>query len=154
MGYFLNAFLGQVDTLDKIERKFNSAKVVSLTTDIALIPMSENLFNEINNYRGENAIRKWEFLTTDVEDVILALIGNDKLSYVEIEYFGGEGGQSGIIWKDGKRIFEIEFQQEVVNAILREFGVEKEEKMRDEFDTVGLGRHRNTEDWIKEGGVR
>jgi hypothetical protein len=149
MGYFLNAFLGPVDNLKKIESKFNKAKVVPVTTEIALIPMTEDLFNEINNYRSENQIGKWELLTTDVENEILTLIGNEKLSYLEVEYFGGEGGQSGIIWKDGKRIFEVEFQQEVVNEILRQFGVVKDKKMRDEFDTVGLGRHRHTEDWIK-----
>jgi hypothetical protein len=149
MSYFLNAFLGQVDNLKKIERKFKSASVVSLTTDIALIPMTEDLFNEMNNSRTENGIGKWEFLTTDVENAILTLIGNEKLSYVEVEYFGGEGGQSGIIWKDRKRIFEAEFQQETVNEILRQLGVVKDKKMSDEFDTVGLGRHRNTVDWLK-----
>jgi hypothetical protein len=149
MGYFLNAFLGQINNLKRIESKFKKAKVVPLTTEIALIPMTEDLFDEINNYRNENHIEKWELLTTDVENEILKLIGNEKLSYLEVEYFGGEGGQSGIVWKDGKRVFEVSFQQEVVNEILRQFGVVKDKKLRDEFDTVGLGRHRNTEDWIK-----
>jgi hypothetical protein len=86
-----------------------------------------------------------------LENEIMKIIGNEKVSYVEVEYLGGEGGQSGIIWNEGKRIFEREFQLEVVNEILRHFGVVKDKKMRDEFDTVGLGRHRNTEDWMKQG---
>jgi hypothetical protein len=150
MGYYLNAFLGQVHNLKKIESKFTASKIVPLTTELALIPMTGQLFNEINNYRGNNSIGKWQFLTSDIENEILKLVEDEMVAYIEVEYFGGEGGQSGIIWKDGKRIFEKEFDQEVVNSILRKFGVVKGKSKRDELDTIGLGRHRNTEDWIDE----
>ena len=85
-----------------------------------------------------------------MEKEILGLIGSDMVSYIEVEYFAGEGRQSGIIWMEGKRIFEMEFEQGVVNRVLQHFGVMKGKSKRDEFDTVGLGRHRNTKDWIKE----
>jgi hypothetical protein len=150
MGYLLNAFLGRPDGLKKIERRFPTSKIVLLTTEIALIPMTGRLFNEINNYRGNNIIKKWQFLTSDVENEILGVIDHDMISYIEVEYFGGQGGQSGIIWQKGKRIFEKEFQQGVVNEILRLFGVLKDKIDRDAFDTVRLGRHRNTEDWIED----
>lgn len=150
MGYYLNAFLGRVNNLKKIESKFKTSKVVPLTTEIAFIPMTGKLFNEINNFRGDNGIGKWQFLTADIEVEILKLIDDEMIAYIEVEYFGGQGGQSGIIWRDGKRVFEKVFDQEVANSILRQFGVVKEKSKRDEFDTVGLGRHRNTEDWIDE----
>jgi hypothetical protein len=150
MGYNLNAFLGRSDELKNIERRFRTSKIVQLTSDIALIPMTGELFDEINNYRTGNDIGKWQFLTSNVEKDILGLIGDDMVSYIEVHYFGGQGGQRGIIWRKGTRIFEMEFQQDVVNAVLRQFGVIKEKSKKDEFDTVGLGRHRNTEDWIEE----
>lgn len=147
MGYYLKAFIGRLEDLEKVKGKFQNAKTISLTDEIALTPMTKDLFNEINNYRTNNEIGKYEFLTTDVENEILMIINDGMISYVEVEYWGGEGGQSGIIWKEGKRIFEKDFEQEVVNAILRQFGIVRS-KLRDEFDTVGLGRERNTEDWI------
>ncbi|MCD9017981.1 hypothetical protein [Parachryseolinea silvisoli] len=150
MGYNLNAFLGRPDELKIIETRFRTSKVIQLTSDIALIPMTEELFDEINNYRTGNDIGRWQFLTGNVEKEILALVGNDMVAYFEVDYFGGVGGQSGIIWKERTRIFEMESQQDVVNAILRQFGVVKEKGKRDEFDTVGLGRQRKTEDWISE----
>jgi hypothetical protein len=70
------------------------------------------------------------------------------LAYIEAEYFGGEGGQSGIIWKDGKRTAEFAYRQEVINNVLRYFGIIANEN-QDEFDTLGLGRHRNTRDWME-----
>lgn len=68
------------------------------------------------------------------------------IAYVEAEYFGGMGNQSGIIWRDGKRIFKKLAEQDVINIILNQFGI-KRSKSLDEFDTVGLGRYRNTKDW-------
>jgi hypothetical protein len=149
MGYYLNAFLGRPDELKKIEGKFRALKIVPLTSELALIPMTGQLFDEINNYRGNNQIGKWQFLTSDVEMEILRLIDSDMVSYIEVEYFGGQGGQSGIVWKQGKRVFEKEFQEDIVNSILRQFGIVKGKNSKDEFATVGLGRHRNTEDWIE-----
>jgi hypothetical protein len=67
MGYYLNAFLGQVNNLKKIEKQFKSARVVSLANDIALIPMCGDLFNEINNYRSDHDIGKWQFPTRDLK---------------------------------------------------------------------------------------
>jgi len=151
MGYYLNAFLGRPDSLKIIKDRFRTCKVVLLTAEIALIPMTGELFDEINNFRSNHETGTWRFLTTNVENEILALIENDDLAYVEVEYFGGQGAQSGIIWTEGKRWYEKESGQEVLNTILRHFGVIKEKSKKDEFDTVGLGRHRNTNDWIEAG---
>lgn len=59
MGYNLNAFLGRRDELKKIEAKFRTSKIIQLTSDIALIPMTEELFDEINNYRTAEDIGNW-----------------------------------------------------------------------------------------------
>jgi hypothetical protein len=55
----------------------------------------------------------------------------------------------GIIWKEGKRTFEADFGKGVINKILNQFGVVKAKSL-DEFDTVGLDRHRWTGDWIND----
>lgn len=149
MGYYLTGFLGRQEDLKGIEKKFQNSKIIPLTDQIALVPMTGELFDEINNYRGNNDIGKYKFLTSDIENEILKVIDGQMISYVEVEYFGGQGGQSGIIWKEGKRIFEKEFDQGVVNSILGHFGIVRGKSM-DEFDTVGLGRHRNTADWLEE----
>ena len=146
MGYYLKAFIGRSDDLKMVKNKFKNARTVSLTDEIALIPFTAELFDEVNNYRSNNGIGNYEFLTTDVEREILLVMGDRLFSYVEVEYFGGLGRQSGMIWQGGKRIWERELEQEVVNEILRNFGIVRS-KSNDEFDTVGLGRKRNTEDW-------
>jgi hypothetical protein len=67
MGYNLKAFLGRPDELKIIEIRFRTSKIIQLTSDIALIPMTEELFDEINNYRTGDDIGKWQFLTGNVE---------------------------------------------------------------------------------------
>lgn len=149
MGYYLNSFVGRQERLEKLALQFTSAKVVSLKQGVALVPMTGELFNEINNYRVNNDLKGWEFLTKDVEREILGKIGSDMIAYIEVEFFGGVGGQTGVIWKDGKRVYEEYSKKNVVNSILQQFGVVKDKSSWDEFDSVGLGQHRDTDDWVR-----
>lgn len=70
------------------------------------------------------------------------IIGGGLVAYVEAEYFGGVGEQSAVLWRDGVR-------EELgsINEALRALGV-RGIAGRDEFDTVDLGRHRSTQDWL------
>lgn len=149
MGYNLKAFIGQVESLESVTTQFKNAKLISLTQQIVLIPMTGDLFNEINDYRTNNNIDGYEYLTTDIESEILKTIHIGLIAYIEVEYFGGTGVQNGILWKNGKRIFEHSGTKDVVNLILKQFGITRS-KSRDEFETVGLNRHRYTEDWLDD----
>lgn len=148
MGYNLKAFIGQVENLGSVTARFKNAKLISLTQQIALIPMTGDLFNEINGYRANNNIDGYEYLTTNIELEILKTIHTGLIAYIEVEYFGGIGVQNGILWKNGKRKLEHSGPKDAVNSILQQFGITRS-KSRDEFDTVGLNRHRYTEDWIE-----
>lgn len=80
---------------------------------------------------------------------------------VENDTFSGVGEQSSIVWKDGECIFgpihtvtnmfepysdeNVPLEYAAVNQALHALGVIKEAK--DEFSALGLGRHRNTEEW-------
>ncbi|SKC73606.1 hypothetical protein [Ohtaekwangia koreensis] len=146
MGYYLQAFIGRDEDLKIIEKSFEHANVIALVDHIALLPLTEELYNEINNYQKSESIDTFEFLTTETERQILQIIQHKMIAYVEAEYFGGMGNQCGIIWRDGKRIFKKLAEQDVINIILNQFGI-KRSKSLDEFDIVGLGRYRNTKDW-------
>jgi len=146
MGYYLNAFIGSIENLEAITLRFKNAKTVLLTNQLAIFPMTSDLFNEINDYRASSNIGKYLFLTSDIENEILRTIGDRSVAYIELEYFGGSGVQKGIVWKNGKRISEYN-ELNAVNSILRQFGIART-KTKDEFETIGLNRHRNTEDWL------
>jgi hypothetical protein len=81
---------------------------------------------------------------------------NGPVAYVEAEYFDGTGEQSAVLWDTGQVVLgrlhlaeraSIPAVGTPISQALRRLGVTKGDH-QDEFDAVGLGRHRNTEDWL------
>lgn len=121
MGHFLKAFIGHKDNLTPIREKFISAKSVNLNNEISMIPMTDELFDEMNKLETSPGIKSFEFLTENIEKKTLELIGNKKLAYVESEFFGGQGGHIGLIWNNGHRDFVGDFKKSTMNEILKKF---------------------------------
>ena len=148
MGYYLRAFIGKETTIKILQDRYNNSNATKLQQGFALIPMTEELFDEINRMKQSDDIDKFELLTENVEYEILQLVGNLELAYVESEFHGGKGGHSGIIWKDCERKYIGTFKFSTMNTILKKLGI-KRTLFLDEFQTLNLDRYRNTEDWIK-----
>ncbi len=147
MGYTLQAFIGRQSDLKIISAKYDNAQVVSVGQEISIIPMTEDLFDEINALSISEDINSFTFLTTNIEQEILKLIDNNSIGYIEADYFGGEGGQIGILWKDKRRLKLFDKTHNTINSILKYFGTTAHFG-KDEFDTLNLGRHRETIDWL------
>lgn len=69
------------------------------------------------------------------------------LAYVEAEFFGGTGAQAHALFSEGKAIGQAVVSENAINDALRYLGVAKGEA-RDEFEAVGLGQHRDTDEWV------
>ena len=82
------------------------------------------------------------------------------VAYLEADIFGGTGTQATVLWRNGEVCLgpvSGEFtataphpsssRQWPFNQALRELGVDRGDAF-DEFDAVGLGRWRHTEDWV------
>jgi hypothetical protein len=93
-----------------------------------------------------------------------AMSHDRKVLYMFSETAGGPGTKEAIAWHKGELLYgpsgtcdiEADFEpgyhltprDNAVNAGLRAIGVQATED-RDEYKTVGLDRHRMTEDWLK-----
>ncbi|MFL9485583.1 hypothetical protein ACI6Q2_22570 [Chitinophagaceae bacterium LWZ2-11] len=148
MGYYLQAFVGKQNDLEIIKDNFSVTVLRELGQGLCLIPMTEQLFDQINNYVSSNEISSFKYLTENVEREILKCINNKELAYVEADYFGGTGSQIGIVWKEGKRYMEFASGQNVINKVLSFLGVISDSE-KDEFATLELDKYRNTEDWTE-----
>jgi len=148
MGYTLKAYIGKKENLNPILEKYSESQIVDLGYGISMIPMTEELFDQINNLEVSNSIDKFEFLTDYIERKTIEAIGLRQLAYVESEFFGGQGGHIGIIWGNGKRVYFGEHGKNTMNEIMKRLGINRT-LMKDEFETVGLSKFRHTEDWIK-----
>jgi hypothetical protein len=78
------------------------------------------------------------------------------VAYVEADYSGGVGEQSVEVWDSGKVVLDhlhlaakapVPAAGTPIAQALRRLGVAKGD-YHDEFDAVGLGRHRDTDDWL------
>ena len=149
MGYYLQGFICRQSDTSLFTDKFDKAVSVELGQGVALIPMTEELFDQINNFSSSPSVEKFEYMTENVEQKVLSAIGDKKIAYVEAEYFGGEGGQIAIIWNNSKREQILLFGQDKINQVLKDFGVTANEG-QDEFLTLGFGLRRNTKEWIED----
>lgn len=75
------------------------------------------------------------------------LSAHSALAYIEAEFFGGSGTQAHAIYSAGKSIGEPVVSESSINDALSYLGISKGDSL-DEFEAVGLGRHRNTESWL------
>lgn len=69
------------------------------------------------------------------------------LAYVEAEFFGGAGAEAHALFSDGKAIGQAVVSESAINEALRCLGVGKG-AANDEFEAVGLGQHRDTDEWL------
>jgi len=148
MGYSLKAYLGKEENLNPILEKYSESKKVNLNEGISMIPMTDELFDEINEMKPSSGISTFEFLTENIENKTIQIIENREVAYVESEFFGGQGGHIGIIWRNGKRDFLTESDKSSMNKILKRLGVNRT-LLKDEFEKVGLAKNRHTEDWFE-----
>lgn len=83
------------------------------------------------------------------------------IAYVEAEFFGGVGQQGSVVWEGGEVVLgplvdraepspPTKLEAGPINRALRRLGVQRSPDDVDEFATLGLGKYRNTEDWLDQ----
>jgi hypothetical protein len=149
MGYRIHAFICRQSDSSLLTDRFDKAVNVDIGQGLSLIPMTEELFDQINNFTSSPSVDNFEYMTNHVEQKILTAIGDRKCAYVEAEYFGGKGGQMAIIWNNNRREQVLPFGQNRINQMLKDFGATTN-KGQDEFSTLGFGFHRNTRKWVED----
>ncbi|MGE3802534.1 MAG: hypothetical protein AB7H80_16070 [Candidatus Kapaibacterium sp.] len=146
MGYYLQAIIGKQQTLAQHASDFRHARVVPLAQGLAIIPLTDDLYEEIAD---DGEVERFEKLSSGVEKWGQRISVVAPVAYIEAEFFGGTGGQSAIVWSGGWRVLEPIHAENAINQVLRFFGI-RVDGAHDEFAAVGLGRHRNTDEWIVE----
>lgn len=71
------------------------------------------------------------------------------VAYLEAEFWGGQGVQAHALFRAGVAVGSPVVAEHAINQALRQFGVQPGSH-HDEFEAVGLGRHRDTDDWADE----
>ena len=158
--YELEAILARKETIEGALGDFQQARIIRLPQDILMIPMVGRLLMELEiKYQGGTKVTEpeiqqfsqsidpaFERLIVGVEKFARYLSKHGLVAYVEATFVGGYGGHETMIWENGKVVGS---RGDDINLVLRKLGVIAI-RDSDEFDTVGLGRHRITKQWLTE----
>lgn len=153
MAYYLNGVVGRLTVLERQRDRYSNARVVPLTHGFAIIPLTSDLRRELDPAAQDvgwdsSALEEHaESLTAWLRDISR----DGAAAYLEALLFGDSGGQEAIVWRDGEVVLGPVTSSTYgsINEALRFLGVPIDPGQPDEFDTLGLGRHRRTDQWVE-----
>ncbi|MEU4522154.1 hypothetical protein AB0F52_25980 [Amycolatopsis sp. NPDC024027] len=155
MGYQLQGAIATDPVLRKLAGTAEEGCIVPLTQRLCLLPMTDALFDAVTVAGAPTLDAFWK-APTGFGRALAACSAGGPITYVEADYFGGSGTQSAQVWDGGQVALgplhlatgkPIPAEGSPISRALRRLGVIKG-KYFDEFDAVGLGRHRETGDWL------
>ena len=149
MSYVLQAILAKEEIIARLCTELKAGKTIGLEQGFAMIPVDAKLADIIDPAKDSESIDDFIMLTDTLEKTLLEGLKEAKFAYLESEFFGGSGGHQGIVWEAGKRILKVSESYTGANRILQKLGVNRTSQL-DEFDCLGLGRHRSVDDWLEE----
>ncbi len=153
MAYVLEAVIGEAQALRTVPWPQPIAVPVPLPHGLALLPMTDDLYAAL----GGHAVLGFEKLLANLEPPLATCSSTAPVSYVEAEFFGGDGRQRAALWSGGRLAagpLSVEEDEpwgpegSPISQILRLLGVDRGTR-HDEFEALGLGRHRRTTDWSR-----
>jgi len=160
MGHCIRGFIGRRDDLRRAADGLPGARVVALAAGFGFLPVTDRLADDREAVPFEDLERLTTRLCRWAEEESCLF----PLAYVETEYFGGHGWQAAVAWVGGRAVFgplrtpdlreasklaPIPLRQRAINQAVRHVGVDRGAAL-DEFEALGLGRHRSNEAWLSE----
>lgn len=129
-----------------------SAVVCPLVQGFALVPITDSVAAELKTVPSRG-VPPLADMASGLVEVALRTSEGTPVAYISTEYFGGHGGQDAIAWLNGDMIFSPKskgygdvWPNSAISQALRTIGVIANAG-QDEFDTLGLGNHRETHRW-------
>jgi hypothetical protein len=147
MAYFLQAIVGNRTHLERVCPQ--GLRVVPLPLDarLAMIPLPDELMDAAGwPASTELTPEEAPMIRPRVEAFLVQASQEGLIGHIQAEYWGGVGEQFACGWQGGVMVYPYGGQHDV-NGLLKLLGVKR--GTDDEWDTVGLGRHRHTEEWLK-----
>jgi hypothetical protein len=153
--YCLEAVVATEPVLRELAAGVPEARVVLLGQHLSLLPMTDAPFDAVTVAGAPELDGFWK-AHAGLGRLLAACSATGPAAYVEADYFGGTGTQSAQVWDVGKVALGPLHKGEQekfaaggspISQALRRLGVTKGDHV-DEFDAVGLGRHRRTDDWL------
>ncbi|MBR1593051.1 MAG: hypothetical protein IJ666_08625 [Ruminococcus sp.] len=145
MGHNINAFIAKEYVIQRISEHWIHAEKYNLPQGYALSLLNDNLLDDIEElFNKEDTCKypQFQFLTDSVISFFAQESKGTEIIYIETDYFGGYGTQSGILFENGQMMSKPMQGEGTINFLLHKIGVYRENN-KDEFDSLQLFRFRH-----------
>lgn len=153
--YCLQAVIATESVLRELAGSIAVACIVPLGQHLWILPMTDALFDAVTATGAPQLDGFWK-APTGFDHLLTACSETGPVTYIEADYFGGAGTQTAQVWEAGQAVLgplHLAVKESSpttgtpISQALRRLGAAKGNHI-DEFDAVGLGRHRDTGDWL------
>jgi hypothetical protein len=119
-----------------------------------MIPVTDDFFSEIEPraVRCGDEEGMFEYLSARITELLQSASRRGIIGYIGAEFFGGEGNQCAVLYEAGQPVLGPLIGSDALNRALAALGVGRAAN-RDEFETIGLGKHRFTDRWISQSDL-
>ncbi|MCZ4102509.1 MULTISPECIES: hypothetical protein [Streptomyces] len=153
--YCLQAVIATESVLRELVGSTAGACIVPLGQHLWLLPMTDALFDAVTVAGASELDGFWK-APAGLDRLLATCSETGPVAYIEADHFGGAGTQTAQVWNAGQvalgplRLAEggpSPTTGTPISQALRWLGAAKGDHV-DEFAAVGLGRHRDTGDWL------
>jgi hypothetical protein len=142
MSHFIKGIIACSETADAVCKELQALRAVSLHEGFAFIPINAEESSPDECFAG------FRSLTAEFHESLKRLSRLGRFAYIETEYWAGDGCQGAVVYDKNEVLLTPECADyRPINKALRLCGVVNA-RSKDEFDTVGLGHHRDNDDWL------
>jgi hypothetical protein len=155
--YELRGVIAAEEVLAPVADVFDVRPVALRGGRLWLLPLTDDRYRTVTGTRNT-------FLCTDDDlpamftELLVTCSMAGPIAFVEADFFGGEGAQAARVWWEGELAMGPlfmspgeEYDPTPISQALLTLGVGGGGRF-DAFELVGLGWHRETEDWVRLGG--
>jgi hypothetical protein len=148
MAHFVTGLIARHAALRTLAAAHALPSPVVLTEVLSLLPLGSDELERLLPDDADDFHAGFNYLSPALSAVLQTLSARSTLLYFETEYFGGMGTQGAAVFRDGELVFGPQAAElGPINNALAVLGVRTVPPAVDEFETVGLQRHRSVEDW-------
>jgi hypothetical protein len=145
MSYSIQAFVALQDTFSADPS--NGLAVIRLDNGVEIVPIGSTTRKLYNIPFLPLTDKGSEELPAVLLELYSTLGPKLPAAYIEAEFFGGSGVQAHVLISQHGAGVGVDVSDDAINDALAWLGVQPRDG-KDRFDTVGLGKHRETDGWL------
>lgn len=150
MGHFVTGLVAQPKQLEEFAEKHSLHKPIALTQGLSILPLRDEDLDAFLKPPMIGHPEGFTYLSEQLVNEVAPASESGAILYFETEYFGGTGAQGAAVFSKGSLVFGPKSAESgPINEALRVLGVKVTPPAFDEFEAIGLNRHRHTEDWLE-----